>query len=234
MDAKIPGIGEWNVDIVMCIDGTGSMAPIIDKVKATALNFHKLIEDRMHEEGKPVVELRVKVIVFREYGYDAEPMMESGFFKLKGKDGDDEEKYKEYVNSIEAKGGGDGPHNALEAVALALKSDWTTGGTRQRHVIVMFTNAPALRLGERSGTPEGLPKDIEELHDWWEIDNSFDGKYKPNAGRFVAFVPKAWPWSEEIFWKWSGYYPVFSAVGMEIEDIDMKLAILTIVAGGKG
>ena len=60
------GMGDYNVDIVMCIDGTGSMGPIIEEVKANALSFYKKFIDAMDEEGKTADVVRVKVIVFRD------------------------------------------------------------------------------------------------------------------------------------------------------------------------
>ena len=35
------GMGEYCVDIVMCIDATGSMAPILDEVKRNAISFYE-------------------------------------------------------------------------------------------------------------------------------------------------------------------------------------------------
>lgn len=43
-----------------------------------------------------------------------------------------------FVNSIEAKSGGDDPEHALEAIALVLKSDWTTGESKRRHCILVL------------------------------------------------------------------------------------------------
>lgn len=37
------------VDIVMCIDATAGMAPIIDKVKASALSFYQELANDMEE-----------------------------------------------------------------------------------------------------------------------------------------------------------------------------------------
>ena len=41
------GMGSYCVDIVMCIDATGSMAPIIDQVKGNAMLFHKNLSDEV-------------------------------------------------------------------------------------------------------------------------------------------------------------------------------------------
>ena len=140
-------MGDYYVDIVMCIDATGSMKPIIEEVKGNALSFYQKFVEAMDENDKSVSQLRIKVIVFRDYGCDPEPMVESTFYTLP----EQNEEFKSFVNSIEPSGGGDVPENALEAIALALKSDWTTGGARRRHAILVFSDAPAIPLGAPIG-----------------------------------------------------------------------------------
>jgi len=217
------GQGEYNVDIVMCIDGTGSMSPIINEVKENALTFYQRFVDAMEENDKEVSQLRIKVITFRDYGPDASPMEQSEFFVLP----DDNERFRECVNAITATGGGDAPENALEAIAYALKSDWTTGGSKRRHAIMVFSDAPALALGERSSSasyPTDLPKDLAELGAWWEgTDQSMGGTYEPKAGRLVAFVPNADPWTE--LQAWNRYWPAFSPAGTGLSDVDIQSAI---------
>lgn len=129
----------YNVDIVMCIDATGSMAPIIDEVKSNAISFYQKYIEEMEVNDMDVAQLRIKVIAFRDYACDDEPMTESQFFTLP----DQNEEFRVFLNNIEAKGGGDFPENAFEAIATALKSDWVTEGPRRRHIIVVFTDAPA-------------------------------------------------------------------------------------------
>jgi len=216
-------MGAYNVDIVMCIDATGSMAPIINEVKANAISFYQKFIASMEENDKEVDQLRIKVISFRDYGCDAEPMTESQFFILP----DQNEEFKSFVNGIEAKGGGDGPENALEAIALALKSDWTTGGSKRRHAVLVFSDAPALSLGERASSssyPSGLPADIAQLGAWWEgTDQALGSTYQPSAGRLVAFVPNAEPWTE--LQAWNRYWPAFSPAGTGLSEVDIQSAI---------
>ena len=149
---NMPAIGQgldYNVDIVMCIDVTGSMDSIISEVKANALSFYQKFVDEMNNKEKSVQQLRIKVIAFRDYGVDSEPMIESKFFVL------DEEKdaFYDFVNGLEAIGGGNIPENSLEALALAMNSDWVRTGSVRRHVIVMYTDAPAIPLGTMAGKP---------------------------------------------------------------------------------
>ena len=217
------GLGDYNVDIVMCIDGTASMRPIIDQVKANALSFYKKFVDAMEENDKKAEALRIKVIVFRDYGCDDQPMEESDFFTLP----DQADEFNAYVNGIEVKGGGDLPENALEAIALALKSKWTTGGNKRRHAILVFTDAAALPLGERAacvGYPAGMPADLAELGAWWEgTEQTLDSTYQPNAGRLVAFAPNAYPWTD--IQAWNRYWPAFSQAGNGLSDVDIQSAI---------
>ncbi|MBQ9910086.1 MAG: VWA domain-containing protein [Lachnospiraceae bacterium] len=217
------GMGDYNVDIVMCIDATGSMAHIIDEVKENALSFYQKFVDSMEENDKDVAQLRIKVIAFRDYGCDSKPMEESEFFNLP----EQNEAFRSYVYGISATGGGDLAENALEAIALALKSDWTTGGSKRRHAILVFTDAPALPLGARAGSasyPAGMPASIAELGAWWEgTDQTLASNYQPKAGRLVAFVPNAEPWTE--LQAWNRYWPAFSAAGTGLADVDMQSAI---------
>ena len=219
---------EYFVDIVMCIDATGSMSPIIDEVKESAMTFYQRFIDAMEENDKEVAQLRIKVIYFRDYGRDADPMGQSEFFVLP----DQNEEFQNFVRSIEAKGGGDEPENALEAIAYALKSDWTTGGDKRRHVILMFSDASALPFGARTGSASyptaDMPADLAQLGAWWEgTDQSLDSTYQVNAGRLVAFVPNAQPWTE--LQAWNRYWPAFSPAGTGLDSVDIETAIALLV-----
>lgn len=221
------GLGSYCVDIAMCIDATGSMGGIIEEVKANALSFYQQFVDAMEESGKEVGQLRIKVIAFGDYQCDAIPMNESRFFNLP----DENAEFKAFVDAISANGGGDAPENALEAISIALKSDWTTEGSKRRHVILVFSDAPGLQLGERAGCPgypTDLPKDLAELGAWWEgSDQSFVGTYQKKAGRLVAFVPNAYPWTE--MQSWNRYWPEFSDKAGAGVDVDTMTAIELLV-----
>lgn len=217
------GLGDYNVDIVMCIDGTASMRPIIDEVKANAISFYQKFVDAMEENDKKAEELRIKVIVFRDYGCDDQPMEQSEFYRLP----EQTEQFCTFINGIEVKGGGDLPENALEAIALAMKSDWTTGGNKRRHAILVFTDAAALPLGERASSrnyPSGMPADLAELGSWWEgTEQTLDSTYQPRAGRLVVFAPNAYPWTD--IQAWNRYWPAFSQAGKGLTGVDIQSAI---------
>ena len=133
----------YAVDIVFCIDATGSMTPIIDQVKANALRFYDDVQSNLTAKGKNVDQLRVRVIAFRDFAADGEAALEeSPFFTLP----DERAGFSEFVNGLVAEGGGDAPESGLEAVALAIDSPWTTTGDRRRQVIVIWTDQPAQPL----------------------------------------------------------------------------------------
>lgn len=135
--------GEYNIDICLCIDKTGSMSPIIDTVKENALNLYQDIRNSLEKKGKHVSRLRVKVIWFGDYLANKTPLVMSNFLTLP----DEMEQFTRLVNGVYTDGGGDEPEDGLEALAYAMGSDWCKDGWRKRHIIALFTDASAHDLG---------------------------------------------------------------------------------------
>ena len=97
-------------DIVFVMDITGSMRPIIDKVKNFATKIYEKIATEMEKAERPLVQLRVKVIGYRDFyhinkrtGTYETAIEESEFFYLP----EDNEKLRDFVGTLEALGGGD-------------------------------------------------------------------------------------------------------------------------------
>ena len=222
------GQGIYDVDIVMCIDGTGSMGPIIDEVKTNAMSLYEKFETAMCLAGKDPSGARVKVVVFGDYKDDAEPMRESDFFMLP----EQNDEFQAFVQGITPNGGGDIPENAFEAIATAMKSDWTPAqtGKKRRQAIVVFSDAPALPLGERaacSNYPTDIPQNMPDLSAWWEgTSQAFGGSYDPKAGRLVAFVPNDDSWIQ--LESWNRFTPSYTA-GKGCSELDMQTILDTIV-----
>ena len=214
---------DYSVDIVMCIDATGSMSAIIDEVKSNALSFYQKFVEEMEAQDPPksVHQLRIKVIAFRDYGVDAEPMVESKFFVLD----DESAEFHDFMNGIRASGGGDEPESSLEALALAMKSDWVRTGAVRRHVIIMYTDARALPLGARAGQknyPADMPADLAELRDWWEGQ-----EMEKRAKRLLVFAPDAEPWSGMM--DWTNTFHTASKAGAGCDDVDINTCIQLLV-----
>ena len=206
MTQQHPG---YSIDVALCIDGTGSMNGLIDNIKQVASSVHEQFASRMDCFGRSVSRFRIRLIVFRDYWYDGDDaMVESDFFDLD--DPDQQLAFEDFVDSIEAMGGGDGPENALEALVLALRSKWTSeGGHYRRHAIMLFTDAPALPLRdpqrmEAPGYPQDMPATLSELQDLFEQGDPVHAPdYSPRHGRLVVFAPESAgdTWSAIKTWK---------------------------------
>ncbi len=195
-----------NVDIVFVIDATESMSPIIETVKNFALKLYDDVVDGLKKYNRTVTQFRVKVIVFRDYYCDGQyAMKESDFFYLP----EESAAFKEFVSEIEAKGGGDEPESALEALALAMRSDWVKEGISKRHTIVMFTDAPAHPFEKAKGLeidnyPDHMFQSYEEMLEAWNsaagqgtcLDAEQKFKMNKNARRLILFAPDAEPWTD--------------------------------------
>lgn len=194
-----------NVDIVFVIDATESMTPIIETVKNFALKFYDDVVEGLNKFNRKVNQFRVKAIVFRDYYCDGEfAMEESHFFYLP----DENNEFKSFVSNIEAKGGGDEPESALEALALAMRSDWVKEGNSKRHAIVLFTDAPAHPFEKAKGAliktyPERMFQSYEEMLEAWNsaeqgscLDSEKKFRMDKNARRLILFAPDADPWTD--------------------------------------
>lgn len=198
-----------DVDLVLCIDVTRSMQPIIDTVKGMALSLYDDMIAALKAKKRKVHGFRVKVIAFRDYYCDGEYAMdESRFFNLP----DETSSFSEFVLGLKADGGGDEPENALEAIALAMKSDWVhavSDDERARNIIVVFTDAFAhpfekAKDGVTQFYPENMLTSLGDLKMAWEGQNSMSGtslidlySMDPQAKRLIIYSPQdSYPWNE--------------------------------------
>ena len=206
---------DYTVDMVFCIDATGSMEDfsggqdrIINMVKQNAVNFYSDFTDLMNRKGKHVRQLRVRIVAFRDYLADGEhAMLVTDFFLLPQQ----AKEFEACINSIHADGGGDIPEDGLEALAYAIRSKWTSEGTKKRQVIVVWTDAATHNLGFGNGSsyyPKGMPANLSELNDWWDGMNA-------NAKRLVLFAPDEEYWSY-ISQNWENTVHIPSAVANSV------------------
>ena len=206
----------YAVDIVFCIDVTGSMTPILDAVKANALGFYDDVQTNLTAKGKNVAQLRVRVVAFRDFVADGEAALEeSPFYTLP----DERNGFSEFVNGLIAEGGGDAPESGLEAVALAVNSPWTTTGDRRRQVIVVWTDQPAHPL-DPSVVPADLasrvPADFSALTDVWEDEQGLMGS---SSKRLILFAPDGPGWSDiSAVWENVVHHP--SQAGGGLSEVD--------------
>lgn len=215
MGATGEGI-DTNVDIVFVIDATRSMQTTIDMVKASTLSFHENLNKCLGDAGRIIKNLRIKVVWFRDFYYDGKYAYgESKFFELP----EEQEDFHDFVTGINEAGGGDEPECALEALTLAMRSDFVQDGEKKRHIIVLFTDAEAHafedfdRLVEEAAQkgckpemyPENMPKDLSEFYNAWQGNDMNQGalgseggstRLDPKGRRLVLFAPNAYPWTD--------------------------------------
>ncbi len=184
-----------NVDICFAIDCTGSMQASINNVRAMALNMHKQLEKALEEKNRPLENLRIKVLAFRDIDVDGEyAFEETRFFSIPS----EYEEFQSFVNNLIADGGGDEPESGLEALSIALNSDWCKEGTRKRHIVVLFTDASTHLLGSNKEPIQSKFKDrvvgtYKELGDLWMDPQG--GKLNQSGKRLIIYAPDCNPWS---------------------------------------
>lgn len=236
---------DYNVDIVMCIDATGSMGSLLDTVKKNALKFYGDLTSAMAEKGKYVEELRVRVIAFRDYLADGDnAMLATDFYSLPA----EEKEFEQLVSSLKPFGGGDDEEDGLEALAYAIKSDWTKG-PHSRHVIVVWTDDATHKLGfgrdPENGRylvdsktsfdqvkenarkyPTKMAKDFAELSDWWG-DVERPGLMNQYAKRLLIYAPEVKYWNS-ISDQWDQVLHFTSEAGKGLRELDYGEIIQTI------
>lgn len=196
---------DTNVDIVFVIDATESMQPLIDKVKSLTLSFREELEKGLENNRRKIKNLRIKVIVFRDYYVDDKyAMEESRFFILP----EEKQAFYNFVSKIRAGGGGDEPESGLEALALALRSDFVKEGEKKRHIIVLFTDASAHEYEQQTdGVPDNYPpkmfRNLGDLYQTWGtgqdalgVSSDYPAQMSKEAKRMVLFAPSLYPWNE--------------------------------------
>ena len=187
---------EYHIDVVFCVDVTADMTPVLDHIKETLCKSPQVLKGKLAATGKIVNSLRFRVIAFRDFANDPDPMRASGFFEVEPST--DLAKFESFINSLSASGGGDEPESGLEALATAIMSDWTHEGDKQRHIIVMFTSASAHKLESRVGElstefKDQIPGSLDELTDWWDGHQSV--RLIKTARRLLIIGPDAYPWN---------------------------------------
>jgi hypothetical protein len=207
---------KYAVDIVFCIDATGSMSPILDRVKDNALRFYDDVQKNLTDKGKNIDELRVRVIAFRDFKADgAAALQESPFFSLP----EEQASFAEFVRGVVPEGGGDAPESGLEAVALGINSPWTTSGDRRRQVIVVWTDSSAQPLDAGIvPVPYGdkIPKDFSALTDLWENEQGVMGV---SSKRLIVFAPDGPGWTD-ISGVWENVVHHPSKAGEGLSEVD--------------
>ena len=215
----------YNVDMVFCIDATGSMDNIIKIFRNNALNLCQDVKECIERKGRVDV-FRVRVIAFRDYLADGEnAMLVTNFFRLP----QEADNLKECMSSLIAKGGGDNPEDGLEALAYAIRSEWNTDGAKKRHVIVLWTDDDTHELGYGKSSiyyPKGMAANFQELTAWWG-DWDEPGYMDERAKRLVLLAPDLPGW-KQISDNWGNVLHYPSDAGNGFKDVEYSQIISAI------
>lgn len=209
----------YNVDIVMCIDCTWSMDNILSIVKDHALSFYEDVRNRMTAKRKCIDNLRVRLVAFRDYKADDEPMLITDFLQMPMQ----ADVFNDCVSCLEATGGGDEPEDGLEALAYSIRSDWDHQGIKRRHIIILWTDASAHELGFGKNSklyPHNMAKDFSELSEWWG-DTNAPAYMDQAAKRLLLFAPDVGAW-RAISEGWDNVVHYPSEAGEGLADVDYQ------------
>jgi hypothetical protein len=210
------------------------MQPVIETVKSNTLKFSDDLTKKLEVKGKVADQIRIRVVAFGDCNADANPLNASPFFTVLPAMQTAE--LNSFVTGLRANGGGDEPESGLEALAIAMASDWIQEGDRQRHIIVMFTDASAHRLEDRVGDLPGtfasqVPSSIDKMTDGWEGGGqSASGvatTLKQPARRLVLFAPDMYPWPTiGDSWAQTVFLPSKAGEGLAEMEYDTILEVL--------
>ncbi len=160
------------VDVVMCIDVTGSMSGIINTVKSNAMGFYDSFNRCCEEEGIQLTGLNSQVIAFQDKNHDGARWINvSPTYSLPSQ----KSEFNNFVNALYADDGGDTPESGLEALDMAFsKTDWGADDGYHRQVIILWTDAPYLTGSYSSVTVGGLKSKWDAM---------------PSGRRLILFAP---------------------------------------------
>jgi hypothetical protein len=221
----------YGVDILEVIDATSSMGTYMATAKRQAIGFYPKLTAALGAKGKTISRLRVGVLVYRDVYCDGDRAFEqSPFFDLPAQ----QVAFEAFVNGVVPMGGGDEPESGLEAVAKAItQTAWSTDMAKQRHIIVVHTDASAhpLEKAQRecpTNYPSGMPRSFSELTDLWSAQSM-----SREAKRLILFAPDSSPWVDvATHWENTVHYP--SSAGEGLSEVDAETLLDAIVNSIKG
>jgi hypothetical protein len=216
----------YNLDIVFCLDTTKKMESGFQIAKKLMLLFPMQFRQEMEERQKNILQIRIRIIAFGKLDHEQKSWYESEFFELP----EQQDAFNNAMNDILISEV-DGPVNGLEAIQLAIQSDWSQIGSRKRHVIVVVSSDKTLELGsskskELSGNDTPWVDNFDELTDLWETSSYMDKTGK----RLVLMTPEVQFWSE-IGTNWSNVIHYLEEEGSWVaptqEDLDVIVSVMS-------
>ncbi len=209
----------YDIDMVFCLDMTGNVQGL-SQVREGLSDLYNGYIEHFSAEGCGINSFRVKYVLFRDYRYDEEPMVESMFFDL----ATEMDEAFAFADGSYPGGGGDLRENALEAFSIAMDSDWNNERRHHRQIIVLVTDSLPLPLCEEGRVaspcyPMNMPKNLDALHEKWDSL----GRRK----RLFLFAPSEGEWLDMCEWDNVFLYPV--QFGANCCDIDIVPELVKLI-----
>ncbi|MFQ6010006.1 MAG: VWA domain-containing protein [Candidatus Aenigmatarchaeota archaeon] len=143
--------GDWHdggcdsplMDVVIVVDSTGSMSDEITLVKA---NLENLVEEIA--SGNPRPDVRFGIVTYRDH-----PPEDKTYVYKKLDLTHDVVIVTDYIRSISANGGGDGPEAVADSMHVALDMDWRPDA---RKIVYLVGDAPPHGLNQDEPCPDGF------------------------------------------------------------------------------
>lgn len=199
------------VQVVMCVDISGSMSGTINMVKSNATSFYSLFSEKCDAAGIKLLGLSARVVAFSDINVDGErSLFSSEEYDLNDEAG--RQAYTNYVNSkLVLAYGGDTPESALEAMADAMQNtSWGEDDGYHRQIVILWTDAAYKTVNggicrDAEGNEMFTPYSYGEVQSMWNA--------MPSGRRMILFAPVGTSgynygsWSDVLDWKnvkWGG------------------------------
>lgn len=192
------------VDVVMCMDISGSMSGLINMVKSNATSFYDQFKGKCDDAKIELQGLHTKVITYSDINVDGtEALSISADYDLTN--AEQKTAFEEFVNGISLSYGGDTPESGLEALMAAFDRDWGLDDGYHRQVVILWTDAPYKTDNEGICVDEaGNPMFV--AYDYDAVKAAWDGM--PTGRRMIIFAPETdggysngGAWSNMESWK---------------------------------
>lgn len=226
------------IELIFCMDATGSMVKFWERFVNVVPTIYPTLEENFG--GLDGIAVSVKVIAFKDYTCDPDPMTESQFFTLP----EEQDDLITFLKSMEIEGGGDIPENGLEALVFAMRAfqeraenaktiypdSGETQYRRTKRVMIMFTDAephPLQDIGWSMFYPTDLmPADMSGFYDMWRGLDENGGHTK-----LLLVAPTDSPFWSDLKEYSSAYYETKEA-GLQDFEVEKIADILAVVIRG--
>jgi hypothetical protein len=201
-----------NIEILLCIDCTGSMEDTINSVKRNADKFIDNIKLKFPREKYRIDQYKVRIVQFRDIHADGKTsIVGSKFYDLEKKS----KEFNDYLNKLEGSGGSnlDREEDGLEGLAFGLKTTNWNFDPQDIQIIALWTDISSHKLEDNQKRnlpyyPKNMPRNLKEFSSYW---NTIFLRKAPNAS-IVIFAPNDYPW-KQIGKVWGNSYHITSVLG---------------------